>query len=875
MLYFKKWFKLIAIGISLGIVVSFFSFLIIHEIEYASLRRDEIKQNVFATAQRDLISCSEVVDEFIKSQNNTIGYIVQQRSAKIVHLAESVVVKFGLSQQAQQILQLLSQENDFINAMAIATKDKKILYQTSGFIYKPPYDEILDNAFKYGSYLKSFDNRKIIFSYYSKKIGKFFIFDLKISAIRSQLSEQIITSLGSINDRNKFKRSFIIDTKQDLYIIPQNKTYIPFSDIKKFFPKNIKSLLDKLKTSDHGEFIDIGRDDGSTLYAYILYNKEFGWYIGTFIPYKELETRIKQKSSYVIRALVKDIGGLLIISVIFFATLLLLTNKSITLLMKDIDTVGTSLQKALHMNSTMSSVSLKYFESMQLVEKINKALSNRIEISEKLEQYHKLLVLTLNSIDEAIITVGQEGNVTYANNAAHDLFSKGALLNTDIDDLFKLHGIDIGSIKDFLQSNKEFEQEISYENKTIFLKIKPVVNIENVVIYLLVVMRDITLEKEMRREIEKKRKLDSLGLLSAGLAHDFNNIMSGIYGNIQLAQHHLQQKNLNEVNEFLKSAVESIDRAVKLTQQLMTFTKGGVPVIGHVDIGELIRSVVLFNLSGSNVNVHFDIAEDLEMAAADENQVSDVISNLVINAKQSMEETGGNIYVKAKNVRGPLKINFKTIKGDFVMFSIRDDGPGIPPENIDKIFDPYFTTKSSGTGIGLSIVYSIIKQHNGYITVESELGKGTVFKIYLPIAKSVSTESKKVENLPSITDKNIILIEDEDHVRNVVASMLESLGHKVSAFSGPDEAIKHIHQIYADGEKIDVIITDLTLKGAKPGLSYVEEYRAIDANIKIIVYSGYIDSEIAANPKEHRIDGFIQKPITFESLQRAIAALYV
>ena len=249
---------------------------------------------------------------------------------------------------------------------------------------------------------------------------------------------------------------------------------------------------------------------------------------------------------------------------------------------------------------------------------------------------------------------------------------------------------------------------------------------------ILVSIFDITDRKKMEHELLKMHKLESLGVLAGGIAHDFNNVMTGVLGYITLAK--IRAGSKSNVIEDLDSAEKACLRTKELTQQLITFSKGGAPVKRNISITELIKDSVTFTLSGSNAKPVFNIPDDLWPTEVDEGQISQVINNLILNADQAMPE-GGIIEVGCENVvigeGNAITLN----KGRYVKMTVSDQGCGIAREHLDKIFDPFFTTKQRGSGLGLSTVYSIIKRHNGYITVESELGKGTTFDIYLPASE--------------------------------------------------------------------------------------------------------------------------------------------
>jgi PAS domain S-box-containing protein len=249
------------------------------------------------------------------------------------------------------------------------------------------------------------------------------------------------------------------------------------------------------------------------------------------------------------------------------------------------------------------------------------------------------------------------------------------------------------------------------------------------VVGVLGISQDITERKKIEEELQKIDKLESIGILAGGIAHDFNNLLTGIMGNIGLALRHMDSQ--GKAFERLVEAEEAGARAKDLTQQLLTFSMGGEPVKRAASIARLVKESTGFALSGSNIKCNFDIPANLWSVEVDEVQMNQVITNIVINAQEAMLK-GGVINISAKNIVVQDKDILPPGSGRYVEIIIADHGVGIKKIYLDKIFDPYFTTKHKGSGLGLATCYSIIKRHGGYITVDSVLGVGTTFHVYLP-----------------------------------------------------------------------------------------------------------------------------------------------
>ena len=378
---------------------------------------------------------------------------------------------------------------------------------------------------------------------------------------------------------------------------------------------------------------------------------------------------------------------------------------------------------------------------------------------------------------------------------------------------------------------------------------------------------DITERKQLEEERIKTEKLESIGILAGGIAHDFNNILAVILGNVSLAKISLDDK--NEVVELLTETEKASVRATKLTQQLLTFAKGGAPVKETTELKELIRETTQFSLRGSNIQYRTSISPDLWIAEVDKGQISQVIGNLVINAQQAMPE-GGTINIKAENVNVTSEDNFPLKEGNYIKISIEDKGHGIPEEQLTKIFDPYFTTKQKGSGLGLATTYSIIKRHGGYITVESELGVGTTFHIYLP-ASSKQLERKEVvkEDTAVMTGK-ILVMDDEEIVRTFVTKILKTFGNKVEVASDGAKVIKLYKKAMDSGEPYDVVIMDLTIPGGMGGKEAIQKLLEIDPDVKAVVSSGYSNNPVISNCEKYGFKGFLPKPYKLAELREVL-----
>ena len=380
---------------------------------------------------------------------------------------------------------------------------------------------------------------------------------------------------------------------------------------------------------------------------------------------------------------------------------------------------------------------------------------------------------------------------------------------------------------------------------------------------------DVTRQKMMTEEMLKADKLESLSLLAGGIAHDFNNFLAVILGNISLIKMRpLDEKTVKNIEYMEKTILQARD----LTRKLFIFSRGGTPVRKNVHLQKLLLDTVGFALSGSAVIYQIDVDEALWPVEVDETQIVQVFNNILINAVQAMPE-GGKIVLTAVNLsNGDTGRKGKTPlrEGNYVCVTISDQGIGIPPDEIGKIFDPLFSTKPQGSGLGLATAFMIIQNHGGVIDVESEPGVGTTFYVYLPAAAEAEPVTAVESEELFYTNCRVLVMEDGELLRKACGEMLQHLGCRVSFARDGAEAVRLYREAAEEGAGFDVVIMDLTIPGGSGGLDTIARLRLLDPAVKAIVSSGYSNAPVITDYKEYGFSGFVSKPYRLKELSAAL-----
>jgi signal transduction histidine kinase/ActR/RegA family two-component response regulator len=408
-----------------------------------------------------------------------------------------------------------------------------------------------------------------------------------------------------------------------------------------------------------------------------------------------------------------------------------------------------------------------------------------------------------------------------------------------------------------------------------------------------VAVTDITERKRVEADRLILNKLESTGILAGGLAHDFNNLLTVILLDLELVQTLTPAG--GDLAQLLAEARKAAVTASSLTQQLITFAKGGTPVRKPTRLAGVIQESVRLALSGSNVRCEFSLAEDLWAAEVDAGQLGQVFRNVALNAREAMPQ-GGVVFVRAGNVVLNYHEQFSLSPGEYVRVSIADQGVGVAKDVLPKIFDPYFSTKQGGKqrgmGLGLTICHAVVQKHEGAITVESEVGVGTTFHIYLPSAREIGgadaagqaggvISQAKTRQLsggekaavPAGVSRPglVLLMEDEEAVKTVVGLTLRGMGHEVELAENGQMAIEVYKKAQSLGRHFDVVLLDLTVRGGMGGQETIQALLKIDPAMKAIAMSGYAHDPVILEPERHGFKGALAKPFEGDKLQEIIS----
>lgn len=597
----------------------------------------------------------------------------------------------------------------------------------------------------------------------------------------------------------------------------------------------------------------------------------------------ETESRIIKEFN---RALNRDLlqySIFALITLIFLSvSLLRWVSNPLNLISDSLDAEDPAIIKSLQKDKTefgrLASLINRFFvQRKELIQEI----SERKQAEESLAAEKEKLAVTLRSIGDGVITTDIHGKVALINKVAEEItgWTQEEAIGKSLPEIFHIinektrerleNPVDKVLISGAIGGLSNQTVLITRDGKERIIadSSAPIRDRESNVIGVVIVFRDITERRRIEEELLKTQKLESVGVLAGGIAHDFNNLLTGILGNISLTKMYANEG--DKIYKRLTEAERACFRAKDLTGLLLTFSKGGAPVKKVVSaLGNLVRDTASFAVSGSNVRCEFDMDEGIWVVELDEGQISQVINNLVINAQQAMPE-GGVIRVKVKNIMAGKEELIQLGESRYVRVTVEDNGIGIREEHLSKIFDPYFTTKQKGSGLGLSVAYSVIKNHDGYIGVESEPGIGAKFHIYLPATEKAAEEGGEEMKIRSGNGR-VLVMDDEEVVRGVAGEILGHLGYEVEFARDGDEAVELYNRTRENGRVFDLVIMDLTVPGGMGGKEAIKKLLVLDPEVRVIVSSGYSNDPVMSEYRKYGFRGVITKPYKPEELSETV-----
>jgi len=534
---------------------------------------------------------------------------------------------------------------------------------------------------------------------------------------------------------------------------------------------------------------------------------------------------------------------------------------------------------------SFNSMASELQETTTSIVELEHEITERKQAEEKLRESEEKYRNILENIEDGYFEVDISGNFTFFNESLGKIlgYSKNELVGmnnseyTDQENAKKLYAT-FNTVQTTGKPDRGFDWEIirkdgskRYVEASVSLR----KDSEDQPIGFRGFVRDITVQKKMLEELQKTKKLESLGVLAGGIAHDFNNLMSAVMGNISLAR--IEMKPGSKGFKNLVQAEKASIQTKELTARLITFSKGGEPIKETVSIGNLLKDSVASLLKGSGINAEFSIPDDISLTKVDKDQMKQAIHNIVTNAQEAMGEQG-TINVSCENVNIGEKDTLTLKDGKYVKISIEDQGPGIPDKDLATIFDPYFSTKEMGTqkgmGLGLSASDSIVKKHDGIITVESELRTGTTFSIYLPASVKEIVEAAPVKKpVPEISvtqGGKILVMDDEEVIRDVSNALLTHLGYNVEVAVEGVEAIEMYEKAMKSEKPFEAVILDLTNKVGMGGAEAMAKLLEIDPDVKAIATTGYSNDPIINKFREHGFRGTLPKPFNLDHLKTAL-----
>ncbi len=526
-----------------------------------------------------------------------------------------------------------------------------------------------------------------------------------------------------------------------------------------------------------------------------------------------------------------------------------------------------------------SNVSQRLFRNLLSNMRLQEEIAERKQAEEKLQKAFALLEGLLNAVPDLIFYKDRESVYQGSNKAFLEYAGKtlDTLVGKTDFDFFPKDVAEFFREKDrqmFEEGKPRRNEEwIEYpDGRRVLLDTlkTPYHGPDGELLGMIGVSRDNTESRQLEEERIKTANLESISVLAGGIAHDFNNMLAAILGNVSLLKYYGGSDDW--IVGVLDNAEEACLRAKKLARQLITFSRGGAPLKEVVELTDILKESTCIAPRGSEVECKLYLVDDLWMVEADTNQLKQAINNLIINACEAMPD-GGIVEIRAENVRDCACEKETGRDCNCVKISILDEGYGIDNEIINKIFDPYFTTRETGSGLGLTTAYSIIRKHGGSLVVKSEPGIGSAFTFYLPAVKPELLEKKPEEQQPEQISSKVLVMDDEEAVRKVVQRMLEFKGHKVRATSNGEDAIRIYSEAMDSGKPFDAVLLDLTVPQGMGGQQTAARLLEIDPKVRLIASTGYADDPVVTEFSKYGFHGAISKPYNIAELDTVLSSV--
>ncbi len=496
-------------------------------------------------------------------------------------------------------------------------------------------------------------------------------------------------------------------------------------------------------------------------------------------------------------------------------------------------------------------------------------------------KHNETFAIMLDTITDGVVIINPDGYIIQCNKVVERImeFDPGEAIGKHVSLIYTQWKVDsVAKTTDIMDKifseKKPFHTENTvaiatkkHHKRNVDISVTPILVSNDQCLGYIITCQDKTDTVRMEEEIMNSKKLESVGLLAGGIAHDFNNVLTSIMGNITLAKIYSNPR--DKAYEILLEAEKACMQSKELTQQLLTFSRGGNPIKKVTRIESVIIEAADYALRNSKAECEYHIEDGIPNVEADEAQINQVVGHLIDNARQAMNDDG----VISINIYRRMSEQYHSIvsdKNEYIQIDVTDHGCGIEPENLDRIFDPYFTTKSGCNGLGLAISYSIIKKHGGHLLCRSKVGVGTTLTIVLPISKKTESAVSAESSFLRHKNLNILVMDDEKQIRDITGKLLTLMGHKVEFASDGDEAIALYKSHLNADKRFDAVIMDLVIPGKMGGEQAVQHILALDPLAKCIISSGYSTGEAMSKYTKLGFKGIITKPFTVEDLIRVL-----